>query len=235
MPTRTTTSDPLGSRAPTSARAGLPSPTTCPRSARPGSWSRACAIPTCSSLAPSLEFSSPLPAAGTGCRSRTTLPTVPVHDMVLHPRESDLVIGTHGRGFWILDDVGIFESLSEDVLKSTSHLKPLRPATQFHRFDRGRGNLGDQFFRAPNPPDGRPLWRSSPTCRRRSFPRSRRSPGRSATSCARANRRRGFSEAPCPSVFASSTRTAWSTPMWKDRRRRPPRTRSDGSGVAPSG
>ena len=85
---------------------------------------------------------------------KNNLPTVPVHDMVLHPRESDLVIGTHGRGFWILDDVGIFDSLSEDVLKSTSHLAPLRPATQLHRFDRGRGNLGDQFFRAPNPPDG---------------------------------------------------------------------------------
>ena len=75
--------------------------------------------------------------------------------MVLHPRESDLVIGTHGHGFWILDDIGIFESLSEDVLKSTSHLAPLRPATQFHRFERRRGNLGDPFFQARTLPTER--------------------------------------------------------------------------------
>ena len=85
---------------------------------------------------------------------KNNLPTVPVHDIVLHPRENDLVIGTHGRGFWILDDVSILESLSEDVLASTSHLAPMRTATQLHRFDRGRDNLGDQFFRAPNPPNG---------------------------------------------------------------------------------
>ncbi len=85
---------------------------------------------------------------------KNNLPTVPVHGMVVHPRENDLVIGTHGRGFWIVDDIGILETLSAEALQSPMHLAPPRPAMQFHRFDRGRGNLGHQFFSAPNPPDG---------------------------------------------------------------------------------
>jgi hypothetical protein len=85
---------------------------------------------------------------------KNNLPTVPVHDMVIHPRENDLVIGTHGRGFWILDDVAILETLSREAFASPAHLAPLRPATQIHRYNRGRGNLGHRFFTAPNPPDG---------------------------------------------------------------------------------
>ena len=34
---------------------------------------------------------------------RANMPTVPVHDMVIHPRENDLVVGTYGRGMWITD------------------------------------------------------------------------------------------------------------------------------------
>ena len=55
------------------------------------------------------------------------MPTVPVHDMVIQPQKNDLVIGTHGRGFWILDDVAILEELSEEVLASDLHLASVRP------------------------------------------------------------------------------------------------------------
>ena len=34
---------------------------------------------------------------------RANLPTVPVHDLVVHPRESDLVIATHGRSIYVAD------------------------------------------------------------------------------------------------------------------------------------
>jgi photosystem II stability/assembly factor-like uncharacterized protein len=85
---------------------------------------------------------------------KNNLPTVPVHDMVVHPRENDLVLGTHGRGFFILDDLAALEELTPERLASPSALFSLRPALQLHRFNRGRGFLGQHHFSAPNPPDG---------------------------------------------------------------------------------
>jgi hypothetical protein len=41
-------------------------------------------------------------------------PTVPVKDMVIHPREDDLVIGTFGRSFWILDDISPLRELAKN-------------------------------------------------------------------------------------------------------------------------
>ncbi len=82
------------------------------------------------------------------------LPTVPVHDMVIHPRENDLVLGTHGRGFWILDDITILEELSAEAMASGTHLAGPRPATQLSYFNRGRSSLGQSRYTASNPPAG---------------------------------------------------------------------------------
>jgi photosystem II stability/assembly factor-like uncharacterized protein len=82
------------------------------------------------------------------------LPTVPIHDMLVHPRENDLVIGTHGRGFWILDQINMLEEISEQALEGGVALFGVRPAMQLNRFNRGKANQGDTYFRAPNPPDG---------------------------------------------------------------------------------
>jgi photosystem II stability/assembly factor-like uncharacterized protein len=82
------------------------------------------------------------------------LPTVPVHDMVIHPRENDLVLGTHGRGFWILDDISILEELTAEVSSQGFHLVEPRTARQLSRFNRGRSSLGHARFAAPNPPEG---------------------------------------------------------------------------------
>jgi photosystem II stability/assembly factor-like uncharacterized protein len=43
---------------------------------------------------------------------RNGLPTTAVHDVVIHPRENDLVVGTHGRGIFILDDITPLEMLA---------------------------------------------------------------------------------------------------------------------------
>jgi hypothetical protein len=85
---------------------------------------------------------------------KNNLPTVAVHDMVIHPRENDLILGTHGRGFWILDDISALEELTPDVLARDSKLFRTRPATEFHDFDKGRGFMGARYFRAENPPRG---------------------------------------------------------------------------------
>jgi photosystem II stability/assembly factor-like uncharacterized protein len=82
------------------------------------------------------------------------LPTVAVHDIVVHPRENDLVIGTHGRGFWVLDDIAAIEEHRPDAPAADAALFRTRPALQLNRFNRGRTSLGQTFFAAPNPPDG---------------------------------------------------------------------------------
>lgn len=87
------------------------------------------------------------------------IPTVAVHDIVIHPRENDLVIGTHGRGIYIIDDVSPLERLA-DANASGTYLFPVKPATEFNPNSsvpggiRGAGALGDREYSAPNPPFG---------------------------------------------------------------------------------
>ena len=85
---------------------------------------------------------------------KQNLPTVPVHDILIHPRERDLIIGTHGRGIWIMDSIRGLEGLTPDVAARDAAIFEPRPAIQFPRFDRGRSAQGQSFFTAPNPPDG---------------------------------------------------------------------------------
>jgi hypothetical protein len=97
-------------------------------------------------------------AAWTAVRGQ--LPTVAVHDLLIHPRANDLVVGTHGRGIWILDDITPLEKLTATALAADAQLFPVRPALLFNQSDqygggpRGVGDLGDRLFAAPNPPFG---------------------------------------------------------------------------------
>ena len=43
-------------------------------------------------------------------------PAVAVRDIVVHPRESDLVLATHGRGIWIIDDISSLRALTPDLM-----------------------------------------------------------------------------------------------------------------------
>ena len=56
------------------------------------------------------------------------LPRVAVHDLVVHPRDNDLVLATHGRGIWILDNLSAIQGLTPEVLASDAHLFPIEPA-----------------------------------------------------------------------------------------------------------
>ena len=85
---------------------------------------------------------------------KLNLPTVGVHDIVIHPRERDLIIGTHGRGIWILDSIRGLEGLTPEVAARDAALFAPRPAVQMPRFDRGRSSLGYAYYTAPNPPEG---------------------------------------------------------------------------------
>jgi len=85
---------------------------------------------------------------------KRNLPTVAIHDMLIHPRDNDLIVGTHGRGIWILDNINALEGLTGEVVESPGHLFPTRPTMMFDRFNRGMGFHGSNYFAAPNPPLG---------------------------------------------------------------------------------
>jgi photosystem II stability/assembly factor-like uncharacterized protein len=56
------------------------------------------------------------------------LPVAPVHDLIVH--DGDLVVATHGRSFWILDDISPLRDLTPDVTAKPVYLFPPRPAFQ---------------------------------------------------------------------------------------------------------
>jgi len=83
------------------------------------------------------------------------MPTVAVHDLLIHPRDNDLIAATHGRGIWILDDISALEQASESVLGSDVYLfDNARPATKWLRIQRGGYGRGNLFFLGENPPQG---------------------------------------------------------------------------------
>jgi photosystem II stability/assembly factor-like uncharacterized protein len=80
------------------------------------------------------------------------LPTVAVHDLVIHPRDRELVIGTHGRGIYVMD-VAPLEQLTAKVLSAPAALLEVMPARLYQ--SRGaHGPSGAKVFSAPNPPFG---------------------------------------------------------------------------------
>jgi photosystem II stability/assembly factor-like uncharacterized protein len=86
-------------------------------------------------------------------RMKTGLPpAVLVHDLLIHPRERELVVGTHGRSIYVVD-IGPLEELTPNVLASDMHLFDVRPAIAFKvkHVEAGEGAKG---FVGPNPPYG---------------------------------------------------------------------------------
>lgn len=84
---------------------------------------------------------------------KNNLPTAAANDLFVHPRDNDLVVGTHGRGIWILDNVNALQELTPQVAASGAHLFTIEPATMI-RYRRERGHTGDMIFRGQNPPRG---------------------------------------------------------------------------------
>ncbi len=60
---------------------------------------------------------------------RLNLPTVPVHDLLV--KNDDLVVGTHGRSIWILDDLTPLRAWKPEMKVSAVHLFPARPAVRY--------------------------------------------------------------------------------------------------------
>ncbi|MFQ5705006.1 MAG: hypothetical protein ACE5HT_13425 [Gemmatimonadales bacterium] len=83
---------------------------------------------------------------------RGNLPRVSVRGIKIQPQYNDLVIGTHGRGAWILDDIQPLVELA-DALKEQVHLFTMRTATAWERWSRG-SSLGQSVFTGTNPRPG---------------------------------------------------------------------------------
>ena len=89
---------------------------------------------------------------GRWSRIRSGLPTVPIHEIVFHPRENDMILATHGRSIWILDDATPIQQSAEAV-RSDAFLFDMRQAMQYNPAN-NRGFVTDKPFRGRNPTFG---------------------------------------------------------------------------------
>jgi photosystem II stability/assembly factor-like uncharacterized protein len=86
-------------------------------------------------------------------RFRNGLPTVAYDDIQIQPRDHDLIVGTHGRSLYLLDDIVALEELTPAVRDSAAWLFSIRPAQPFWKAQEN-GLWGQNFYVAENPPSG---------------------------------------------------------------------------------
>ncbi len=82
------------------------------------------------------------------------LPTVAVDDILIQRRDGDLVMATHGRSLFIVDDIRPLEEMSLRVQEQEAHLFPPRPAFGIHLLPGFADWNGKGIFRGENPPEG---------------------------------------------------------------------------------
>ncbi|MDB4908230.1 MAG: hypothetical protein JWO05_3014 [Gemmatimonadetes bacterium] len=91
-------------------------------------------------------------------RVKAGMPTIQVRDIAIQKRESDLVLATFGRGFFILDDYSALRELTDANLAKPAVIFPVRPAPLFIASAPlglpGVAFQGANYFSAPNPPNG---------------------------------------------------------------------------------
>jgi len=88
-------------------------------------------------------------------RFMSGLPTVRIDDILVHPRDNDLIVGTHGRSIYIIDDITPLQQLTADVLKADAFLFDVRPATLWVQdVQLGQVTSGSKRWRGENPPAG---------------------------------------------------------------------------------
>lgn len=82
----------------------------------------------------------------------TNLPPVSVRDIRIHPREGDIIVGTHGRGIWIMDDARPLLDLQQHRAQKSFAFN-VRPTTKWHLYQQIE-NLGQRTYKAENPEYG---------------------------------------------------------------------------------
>jgi len=94
------------------------------------------------------------------------LPTVRIDDILVHPRDSDLILGTHGRSIYIMDDISALQQMTDTATANADVvLFDIRPAISWVT-DIQKSILveGAKFFRGQNPAQGSAIsyWLKSP-------------------------------------------------------------------------
>jgi photosystem II stability/assembly factor-like uncharacterized protein len=87
---------------------------------------------------------------------RLNMPATSIRDLVVH--DNDLVVGTHGRGFWILDDITPLREMSAAITSADAHLFAPRPTYRFARDTNTDTPLPPEEPAGKNPPDGAILY-----------------------------------------------------------------------------
>ena len=86
------------------------------------------------------------------------LPTISVRDLEIQRRESDLVVGTFGRGIYILDDYSPLRTKASALTEGEAHLFDVKETHLYIPRSRigsqPKGNMGAQYYTAENPPFG---------------------------------------------------------------------------------
>ena len=84
---------------------------------------------------------------------RANMPLMPFNDVALHARDNALVLGSHARGVWVLDQLNALQELTPDVTAMPAQLFSMQPAYQI-RTTNLRPHTGDMIFRGENPANG---------------------------------------------------------------------------------
>jgi photosystem II stability/assembly factor-like uncharacterized protein len=90
-------------------------------------------------------------------RLKANLPTVPVYEIVLHPRDNDMILATHGRAIWILDDLTPFQQWNKAESTDAFLFDPAQAVAFNQADDQMKDFEGDRVFLGPNPAPGVPL------------------------------------------------------------------------------
>lgn len=85
--------------------------------------------------------------------ARMPAPTTAYDDLVIHPRDKDLVMGTHGRGILVLDDLGALAAWNAQVASAPAHLFPIRSAAIF-QYWKDTSYRAQEAYAGANPVDG---------------------------------------------------------------------------------
>lgn len=85
------------------------------------------------------------------------LPTIAVRDLALHDRAGDLIVGTFGRGIYVIDDISPLRHLRAETLGAAAELFPVPEGLMHVRATSVVGSQGASHFAAANPPYGVPI------------------------------------------------------------------------------
>lgn len=89
---------------------------------------------------------------------KSGLPTIAVRDIALQRRDGDLILGTFGRGFYVMDDYSALRTIKDDILQKEAHIFDIKDGLMYlESNDLGRGRRGfqgDDLYSADNPKVG---------------------------------------------------------------------------------